>query len=333
MGKICVYCNQDCSNRPRLKDALGRYACKACAEKHQATEAPAGAAGAAVPASASAPAPEAGVFDDAMPASVIDEAVGSNTYALAEPAETGGLREQRLCPACSRAMMPDAVICTSCGYDARKGFQVGTGIGADSRKGGVTACRKCGYSLKGLKSNKCPECGEVAKPLTYAERRARDTKKQVINAYRTPAIVLAVGAGLVLLALNILANKWSAPLEDVVVWYGVSLGVSLPTALVAFAIAGVLWMGFNAPVPLLILQFTATILLSDAAGLLVMSVAPVRMAIWAATTAVFFVTLVTLMEFDAEDAAIYIGIVIITSMVMRMTLAPWLLELMGYQLF
>src|SRR5437867_10526512 len=32
-AKICVACGEDCSNRPRTKDAKGRYFCKPCYEK------------------------------------------------------------------------------------------------------------------------------------------------------------------------------------------------------------------------------------------------------------------------------------------------------------
>ena len=45
MPKICVICGEDCSNRPRTKDARGRYYCMACYEqqrqKQQAVQAPA----------------------------------------------------------------------------------------------------------------------------------------------------------------------------------------------------------------------------------------------------------------------------------------------------
>src|SRR4051812_21909493 len=30
LAKICVFCNQDCSRRPRAKDSRGRYMCNDC---------------------------------------------------------------------------------------------------------------------------------------------------------------------------------------------------------------------------------------------------------------------------------------------------------------
>ena len=32
-GKICAICGADCSNRPRVKDQMGRYFCEGCYEQ------------------------------------------------------------------------------------------------------------------------------------------------------------------------------------------------------------------------------------------------------------------------------------------------------------
>ncbi|MEM9082773.1 MAG: hypothetical protein AAGB34_04190 [Planctomycetota bacterium] len=37
--KICRLCGEDCSDRPRIKDAKGHYACKACAKEYRAKRA------------------------------------------------------------------------------------------------------------------------------------------------------------------------------------------------------------------------------------------------------------------------------------------------------
>ncbi|MHC4949257.1 MAG: hypothetical protein ACYTG1_13545 [Planctomycetota bacterium] len=32
-GKTCVYCGEDCADRPRIRDPKGRYSCQACLER------------------------------------------------------------------------------------------------------------------------------------------------------------------------------------------------------------------------------------------------------------------------------------------------------------
>ncbi len=106
--KICIHCKQDCAGKPRLKDASGAYACKACAEAFAAKQAGGGAgAGGRAKAAPSAPASTGSGFDDA-PLS-FDAPTEQPAFALPK------------CPGCSLPFTPGTQICMNCGYNIAKG--------------------------------------------------------------------------------------------------------------------------------------------------------------------------------------------------------------------
>lgn len=109
--KICTVCGQDCSNKPRTKDAQGRYVCKECMQRAQSAQLAkqdaakpkaAGAAGATAGASAAG-----------------DQ--GDNAFLL-DIIEAPKVREgQKPCPACGKGINEGAVLCTSCGFNLKTG--------------------------------------------------------------------------------------------------------------------------------------------------------------------------------------------------------------------
>lgn len=99
--KVCQICGQDCSHKPRAKDANGRYVCKECMERAKdaklAREAPP-----PVPAAKKLELPEE-----------------ANSYVLdipEKPLEKGMVP----CASCGKPKREDAVLCVQCGYDSRK---------------------------------------------------------------------------------------------------------------------------------------------------------------------------------------------------------------------
>lgn len=107
--KACAGCGADVSNAPRLKDAQGRYFCKACAAKMQAK-----ATG-----KAPAPAPRDRGADDVM-AKLVEDSVAKGATS---------------CPACRRPWREGAVICTNCGYNKQTAQMTGTQVKAGDRAG------------------------------------------------------------------------------------------------------------------------------------------------------------------------------------------------------
>ncbi|MEX2217954.1 MAG: hypothetical protein WD749_04270 [Phycisphaerales bacterium] len=114
-AKICVKCNQDCSGKPRSKDAQGRYICKACLDGLKARK-----EGAAPPAK---PAPARGRAAVAPPP--VDEgSVLSNLLADAPDP----------CPSCASPMPPGAVLCNFCGFNKASGQAVRTQVSRASKE-------------------------------------------------------------------------------------------------------------------------------------------------------------------------------------------------------
>ena len=100
-----MYCARDCSGIPRVKDAQGRYACRACMEAQAG-----GKAGAAPAVSAAGGSGEENPLGDlAALAAAERRAVG------AVSAMTG------VCPACRAPMDESAALCINCGADRHTG--------------------------------------------------------------------------------------------------------------------------------------------------------------------------------------------------------------------
>ncbi len=124
--KICLVCGEDVSNKPRTKDAQGRYVCKACVEAKRAS-APASAAS-TKSAGESAPRPKTAAKpaqvassggEDAILAALVDDA----TKDLGDP-----------CPQCGVAMKKGAAICTRCGFNPEIGKTLRTRVMAAERE-------------------------------------------------------------------------------------------------------------------------------------------------------------------------------------------------------
>jgi hypothetical protein len=96
--KTCGICGEDCSNRPRTKDAKGRYFCKACYERTQGN---------------------GNVAKERIRAAAIAGASTNPLEMLLErqPAAPA----MSACPACRSPMPVGSMVCVSCGYNMRTG--------------------------------------------------------------------------------------------------------------------------------------------------------------------------------------------------------------------
>lgn len=133
--KICVVCGHDCSAKPRVKDHSGRYYCAECHEaaRKKAVAAAAAAAQSARPAAArsgaarAAPSAAARQAPAARPArKPADD--GLADLAMFEEASTGFGTTGSLCANCGAFMSPDAVLCTTCGFNTQTGKVLNSAI-------------------------------------------------------------------------------------------------------------------------------------------------------------------------------------------------------------
>lgn len=94
-AKVCIYCSQDCTDRPRIKDSRGNYACKACA---------ASAAAKSHSKADKQSKPSKSATDGMDP--IMIELVRD----LPDPATES-------CPSCGRILRLRHILCTHCGYN------------------------------------------------------------------------------------------------------------------------------------------------------------------------------------------------------------------------
>ena len=120
-AKTCVTCGLDCSGKPRVKDAQGRYMCRACLDRagvkksSEQKGADADARDASVKAAvarATAKSPQAAARATAAGFDTADDA-GADLAGLAVASETAP------CISCGLPIAPAVVVCPSCGFNKR----------------------------------------------------------------------------------------------------------------------------------------------------------------------------------------------------------------------
>lgn len=127
-SKVCVICSQDCAGKPRVKDAHGRYFCKAC---HEAAMKKAGSAPAAAqppqaqaaskPAVKAASRPVAPPIPEPEPEPAFD---GFDNAAILEGLEASAATAApagEQCPSCGMPLPGGAMVCLSCGFNRATG--------------------------------------------------------------------------------------------------------------------------------------------------------------------------------------------------------------------
>lgn len=112
--KICEVCGEDCSGRPRTKDARGRYTCMRCMEELKTVSTGAAVAGAAEPV------PTEDAID--LGENVDDDDGIFGLEKEAAPAAVAAAPAGLNCPACGmRFGIPNATECMRCGYNTETG--------------------------------------------------------------------------------------------------------------------------------------------------------------------------------------------------------------------
>ncbi len=172
------------------------------------------------------------------------------------------------CPACDRPLDTDSVICVNCGYDKRKGFTPGTGLGASAQKSGSLTCNHCGYDLRGLKLRRCPECGKVPSAQHWRDWNKALGRDVVRKAWLVPGAIFAVCVLGTIAGLLLTGNARS------VLPFSVFMGVYVLAGLIANFILCAVWSGFDAPMSLTALRLGAVGSLYIALQLLTAAVLP-----------------------------------------------------------
>lgn len=131
--KICVVCGTDCADRPRLKDANGRYACQDCVEAKR--RAATGGRAQARPTAKPKPRPTAPAAGRAGAAtSGSTNAPTSAGFSMDAYLEGVHTPDANPCPKCGAGRAADAVVCMQCGFDSASGRAMSTKVGKDKPK-------------------------------------------------------------------------------------------------------------------------------------------------------------------------------------------------------
>lgn len=322
MSKLCVYCGQDCSAKPRIKDADGHYACKACADAHAAAAAPAPRAQRApAPTSATPRTPKAAA---AAAAPALDDGDVDLSALVAESAKVdAGPQEMRACPNCQASNGSTATECRSCGYNfitrkapARKGPALPVGVAAKDN------CEKCGYAMKGLATPKCPECGHVNSTDVKKVQHERDSKASARAYWLKPIVITAIslpiacGAG-----MYQLINDPAFPLEagQAAIIFAASFAVYVVCSFAVYFLLG-LFGGFSMSHSLAILGLIAVASATSATGAIFRAVIPLPLIPWILNFFVYCGLASELLDIELSDSwkfgflcnfATFIGTVIV----------------------
>ncbi|MEZ6242959.1 MAG: hypothetical protein R3B57_07945 [Phycisphaerales bacterium] len=297
--RICRICGQDCSDRPRVKDAKGRYYCRACAESVAARK-------------KTAPPPP----PDPEP---LDLSLDEPDDIAIEPEVEPPRRAAGLCPFCARPLAPDTGRCPGCGYDPAQGLEssqrVRTPRGA---KKPAIACHNCGYDMSSLRTLKCPECGALRPPPSAKGPDKPD--RPVLDALKAPAICFVVGM-LGITAVGIISGEPLLPLVYLVLYL-----VVLPVGLLVFYVCCYLWIGFDAPFYLNAAALLGTYAIADLVGAVT---SPLGFLGWVLQLLVYVGVLSKLLDIELVDAilvALITGIVkFVIVFILVMTFTPYFL--------
>lgn len=169
------------------------------------------------------------------------DAIGIDPLAPENPA-----LKPKPCGDCGRLIPGDSVKCMYCG----EGGLPEPDPGADAPP---KPCRHCGYDMRGLKSNVCPECGKRSYGRSRRRQRdqsyAQDLYKQEVNKC---LIYLAIGIG-----VTIALAAWNATSVMNAVWALVAFASLLATANVVYFLLGVVWVGLDGGLGLVAMRVCA----------------------------------------------------------------------------
>lgn len=268
-GKTCIYCGEDCSNRPRVRDRQGRYACHACVKAaSRQWESHCALSHEVNPEILLAPEPE-------LPPEVV----------------------RVDCPICLREIRPPETRCERCNYDSQTGLTPETLVGLRELGPEALICVKCKYDLRGLKQMRCPECGEPIRPRASKVKKAGRFKDEATRqAYRAPLLMIGIAGTVYVLWAGALGGPLAIP---AVLLY---LAFQVITGVIVFFLCSVIAFGFDAPWHLTFLRLTGIYCVVNLASLAISVVVGGSIILNVVVLLVFIQMLMSFLELDLVQA-------------------------------
>lgn len=161
-------------------------------------------------------------------------------------------------------------------------------------------CPKCGYDLRGLRSDRCPECGKV---LNYTAIRQAENKRDGINdsawfdgkAIAMAAVGLTVGAAVYGLREDGLVG---------VAAFGLDFSFTVVIGWVIFFLCSVTWIGFDQPLRMTMVQIVGAFGLYSGIAALLMLVPIPGIVTFFVGAAILVGLLSERLEIDLQDAIV-----------------------------
>jgi hypothetical protein len=279
-AKACSNCGVDVSRAQRFKDRQGRYLCAPCESAARAAVTP-------------SPAPAAPADDQPVDFGLID----LEPVAPSAPATSP-------CPECGRPVGVNARLCVACGYDKSTGRIAQAtadppGLtrkerGAGKGKPGAMSCVQCGYSLKGLKSPKCPECGTVN---SLARRNQAGDAATLRSMYVRPLLGAFIGA--TAYALMFLAHSGEPLTAAFALVY---LGVATVIGFITYVVCSMMFIGFDEPLTVTFCRIACVWAVYNASATLINMIPLGGLLLWPLKALIFIGLLIWIMEIEIEDA-------------------------------
>ncbi len=280
-SKICKFCKQDCSAIQRVKDRAGNYVCQPCADARATAQA-------ARPAlSAEHSQSDSGVIPIDLEGVVLP---GTN----------------ELCPGCGMPCSSNAIVCLGCGFNRRTGMFTADELNAAQDPTKPTAkkkfsCSKCGYSLDGLKTPQCPECGTINTRERGKLDRQSLSRQIVRDTYLKPAIIALIA----IVGLAVLALVQRSPVFAL--FCGVWIAGSVIVGTGVYFMFCLLWAGFDAPMHIAAIRLAAVYGMTTLVGE-TLDMFLIRPVVWIATILVYYGLLMSLMEIDEWKDALLLTV-------------------------
>ena len=172
-------------------------------------------------------------------------------------------------------------------------------------------CPKCSYDLRGLRSDRCPECGKM---LTQSAVRQAENKRDGINdsSWYDPRAVLFAAVGLVMGGTAWGLFEGPAGVLQFAVYFAVTVVIGW----VVFFVCSVMWIGFDQPLRKTIVQMIGAYgLYSGVASVLELVPIPGIITFFV-SMAVLVSLLSEMLDIDLQDAIVISLIVIIAKVVL-----------------
>jgi len=213
-----------------------------------------------------------------------------NIYAVEHAVPSGPNPNGTPCPDCGHHIAAGSVVCVSCGYSVELGHKLQIETSKEKRPSG---------------------------PMRDEHRDALSAEV-ARNAYLTPTIALLAAGG-----INI-GLIFSAYGQADAAAYTLLFGINVVIGLVIFFLCSLGWIGFDAPLPLMVLQVGAAYAVFDLVNTLLAGL--FMFGIWGMLAAVLCYALILAHYLDIEyvDAVIVAIISLAAQIMIAFTIAPLL---------